>query len=195
MDALDAMARMLRVLSQPNLQFKPSPVYRNPMERLYRDILRLAGLDAVLATLEEDIFERTDLRVRMQELGRRHGARVQVKDTAEPARVLAAEENYINPEEFVFLTPYSVASYFQVDREKRITMAREIQFRLNRALDRARRTGVSPATLVASDTVKQIATFTVADAIRSTHALRKRESKVGTVMNASQLRRRLKAPR
>lgn len=78
-------------------------------ERLIVDILNNGALRARLAPLYEDFLEKTDLRVRAEGLQRQRGARVQVTMADHERRASAKREEIRAPEEFVHLSPWTMA--------------------------------------------------------------------------------------
>jgi hypothetical protein len=80
-------------------------------EHLVLDILNEDDLHARVAPLLEDFFEKTDLRVSYPELKRRRGARVQVTSIVEPEGHESKLQAIRMAEEFVFLSPLSLADF------------------------------------------------------------------------------------
>lgn len=80
-------------------------------ERLILDILNEDDRHAHVAPLAEDFLEKTDLRVKYPGLKRRRGARVQVTSIVAPERHKTKLEAIRLAEEFVFLSPLSLAQF------------------------------------------------------------------------------------
>ncbi|MFN3652162.1 MAG: hypothetical protein ACK47B_21505 [Armatimonadota bacterium] len=78
-------------------------------ERLMTEILDCPPWKARQASLAEDFLEKTDLRVSHPELGRPRGARVQVALTGSRARSESKREQIRAAEEFVHLSPRTLA--------------------------------------------------------------------------------------
>jgi hypothetical protein len=92
------------------LKIVPS-IRERRFEHLILDIVNEEHLHARRATLVEDFLEKTDLRVKYAELARRHGARVQVTSTTAPEHHEAKLQAIRLVDEFVFLSPLSLARY------------------------------------------------------------------------------------
>jgi hypothetical protein len=75
------------------------------------DILNEEDHHARRARLFEDFLEKTDLRVSYPELVRKHGARVQVTSIIEPEQHKTKRQAIKLAEEFVFLSPLSLAEF------------------------------------------------------------------------------------
>ena len=80
-------------------------------EHLILDILNEEDRHARVAPLVEDFLEKTDLRVKYPELKRRRGARVQVTSIIAPEHHETKLQAIKLAEEFVFLSPLSLAEY------------------------------------------------------------------------------------
>ena len=80
-------------------------------EHLILDILNEDDRHATEAPLVEDFLEKTDLRVKYPELKRRRGGRVQVTSIVAPALHKTKLETIKLAEEFVFLSPLSLAEF------------------------------------------------------------------------------------
>gem|GEM_PF-6002717 len=78
------------------------------LERLVLDVLNEHAPIARHAPLDEDVLEKTDLRVRYPDLDRKRGARVQVtlRTHAEPFEAKASKVRH--REEIVFVSPYTL---------------------------------------------------------------------------------------
>lgn len=81
-------------------------------EQLLCDILNEHYPCARQAPLYEDFFEKTDLRLHVRGLSRRRGARAQVTRTTEPAAHAQKLAQIHNLEEFVILSPLTLARAF-----------------------------------------------------------------------------------
>jgi hypothetical protein len=92
------------------LRIVPYPEERR-FEHLILDTLNEEDRHAVVARLVEDFFEKTDLRVKYPRLERRHGARVQVTSTVTPQFHETKLQAIKLVEEFVFLSPLSLAEF------------------------------------------------------------------------------------
>ncbi|MBI1212977.1 MAG: hypothetical protein GC190_16060 [Alphaproteobacteria bacterium] len=92
------------------LKIVPYPVDRR-FEHLMLDVLNEEGRHARVAPIVEDFLEKTDLRVRYAGLQRKLGSRVQVTSVAEPELHKAKLGAIKLAEEFVFLSPLSLAEY------------------------------------------------------------------------------------
>lgn len=80
-------------------------------EHLILDILNEDARRAFLAPLLEDFLEKTDLRVKYPELKRRRGGRVQITSVILPEHHKAKLDAIRLAEEFVFLSPLSIAQF------------------------------------------------------------------------------------
>ena len=80
-------------------------------EHLMLDILNEDNRHAKVAPLVEDFFEKTDLRVKYPGLKRRNGGRVQVTSIVAPELHKTKLEAIRLAEEFVFLSPLSLAEF------------------------------------------------------------------------------------
>jgi hypothetical protein len=92
------------------LKIAPYPSDRR-FEHLMLDILNEDDRHVNVAPLLEDFLEKTDLRVKYPWLKRRRGARVQVTSIVAPELHKAKREGIKLAEEFVFLSPLSLAEY------------------------------------------------------------------------------------
>jgi S1 RNA binding domain len=92
------------------LRIVPYPRDRR-FEHLILDILNEEDRHARVAPLVEDFREKTDLRVKYPGLKRRRGARVQVTSMVEPELHKTKLEAIKLAEEFVFLSPLSLAEF------------------------------------------------------------------------------------
>lgn len=95
-----------------DLKIVPYPEERR-FEHLMLDILNEESLRARIAPLIEDFHEKTDLRVKYPQVARRNGARVQVTSIIAPELHSAKLESIRLAEEFVFLSPLSLAEFVQ----------------------------------------------------------------------------------
>ena len=82
-------------------------------EHLIADVLNEDGFRATHAPLYEDLFEWTDLRVRYPDLGRKHGARVQVKLIGEEAMHAQKLEQCKDLDGYVVISPVQLASHVE----------------------------------------------------------------------------------
>ena len=80
-------------------------------EHLILDILNEEDRYARVAPLVEDFLEKTDLRVKHPELKRRRGARIQVTSVVAPDEHKTKIQAIKLAEEFVFLSPLSLAEF------------------------------------------------------------------------------------
>lgn len=78
-------------------------------EQLVLDVLDEERRTARHATLDEDLFEKTDLRVRVPGLDRKRGARVQVTLVTEPARLGRKLGKVAHRDEVVVVSPHTLA--------------------------------------------------------------------------------------
>jgi len=78
-------------------------------ENLMIDILNEERRTAFRAPIDEDLLEKTDLRVRLPGLNRKRGARVQVTQTTDPLRYQEKLSRIKLLREFVILSPVSLA--------------------------------------------------------------------------------------
>ena len=92
------------------LRIVPQPGDRR-CEQLVIDILNEDERHANLAPLVEDFLEKTDLRVKYPGLSRRRGGRVQVTSIVAPELHKTKRETIKLAEEFVFLSPRSLAEF------------------------------------------------------------------------------------
>jgi hypothetical protein len=92
------------------LRIVPHPSDRR-FEHLILDILNEDVRHAYVALLVEDFLEKTDLRVKYPELKRRRGGRVQVTSIVAPELHKTKLEAIKLAEEFVFLSPLSLAEF------------------------------------------------------------------------------------
>lgn len=82
-------------------------------ERLIADILNEEEFCATRASLGEDLFEWTDLRVKYPGLPRKYGARVQVKLIGDECLESQQTAHRRNQEIYVILTPVRLAQYIE----------------------------------------------------------------------------------
>jgi hypothetical protein len=102
-----ALKRELRIVSYPR---------QKRFEHLMLDILNEEQHHARVAPLFEDFLEKTDLRVQYPELKRRQGARVQVTSITAPEQHDTKLRAIKLAEEFVFLSPLTLAEYAALPR-------------------------------------------------------------------------------
>src|SRR5262249_35937799 len=98
-----------KILKQ-DLKIVPHPGDRR-FEHLILDILNEDHRCARVAPLVEDFLEKTDIRVKYPGLERRRGSRVQVTSIIAPELHKAKLEGIRLAEEFVFLSPLSLAEF------------------------------------------------------------------------------------
>lgn len=84
-------------------------------EHLILDILNEDDRHANVAPLIEDFLEKTDLRVKYAGLNRKRGARVQVTSIVAPELHKTKLESIKLAEEFVFLSPLSLAEFVEFE--------------------------------------------------------------------------------
>ena len=100
----------------PELRIVPHP-REKCFEHLILDILNEDERHATVAPLVEDFLEKTDLRVRYPGLKRRRGGRVQVTSIIAPELHQTKLETIKLAEEFVFLSPLSLAEFVNILRQ------------------------------------------------------------------------------
>ena len=101
------LSRMSQLTPQPCWEFDHRGAQ---FERLLLDVLNESGRVARHASLAEDILERTDLRLTVQSMKRREGARVQVSLASDLTSQRAKLDEMYLPDEFVLLTPLTLAT-------------------------------------------------------------------------------------
>jgi hypothetical protein len=159
-------------------------------EQLLIDVLNEHDYRARHAPLQEDLLEKTDLRVHLPTVRRRRGARVQVTTTIDPLfyqNKLAAIDRL---EEIVVLSPASIAQFVnETGREWQNSLlpgsktallkdqAVEIRDSLLAALKHPHNSPLGPLINVPEDLRKLIRDYIEVEATRSTNALRDREVK------------------
>jgi hypothetical protein len=183
------------------LRIVPHPKERC-FEHLMLDILNEEDHYARVAPVFEDFLEKTDLRVKYPELKRRRGARVQVTSIIEPQRHETKLQAIKLAEEFVFLSPLSLAEFvaslqsrtliteisgaspFELDRlwdclEAKPADVPELASELKRimfcALTGIHDSPLGPMVRVPAPIRQLIRAFVKREAIASTTRLRKRE--------------------
>lgn len=107
--ALNFLSRM----QPPSKRQKIPPLVPDPIgasfEQLVLDLLNEEELVAHHASVEEDLYEKTDLRVKLPELQRRRGARVQVTLMSEPAKLEEKLRRIRWVRELVVVSPLTLA--------------------------------------------------------------------------------------
>jgi hypothetical protein len=106
------------------LRIVPFPDERR-FERLMLDILNEDECRASSARLAEDFHEKTDFRVKYPELQRRNGARVQVTLIADAERHESKMQLIKRIDEFVFLSPLSLAEFVHTLSVRETTEAKQ----------------------------------------------------------------------
>ena len=190
-----------------NVKIVPNPSEKR-FEHLILDILNEHERHAVAATLLEDFFEKTDIRVKYAGVKRRRGSRVQVTSTIAPEFHKAKLQAIKMPDEFVFLSPLSLAEFvdylqggnlddlppglpiFQLASlwdclDKKPSDVPQLAYELKRILCRAL-TGtfnspLGPMALVPLPVRQLIRFFAETRAIASTESLREREKRMRCV--------------
>ncbi len=107
---LDQVARRLRDASGTANVLAEST--GRDFEHLMVDILNENHYVARWAPLTEDVFEKTDLRVRYPDIGRTRGSRVQVTATSRETDHTIKEAGILLRSELVLLSPISLAVFF-----------------------------------------------------------------------------------
>jgi len=103
---IEAWLARRRLHTEPRIV--PDPRGRR-FEQLMIDILNEERYSARRASLVEDFLEKTDLRVHVDGLDRRKGARVQVTQTTHPGQLEKKLSRIRRVREFVILTPRTLA--------------------------------------------------------------------------------------
>jgi hypothetical protein len=169
-------------------------------EQLLIDILNEHGLKARHAPLVEDLLEKTDVRVHLESVHRRRGARVQVTAASDPLAYQSKLAMINRLEEIIILSPASIAR-FASDTGKEVgvsTSHRSATALLNEqaiairdslfaALNRRQKSPLGPLASVPNDLRTVIREFIELEAIRSTDALREREVRKGKIRTWSGL--------
>jgi hypothetical protein len=169
-------------------------------EHLMLDILNENQQVAQTARLYEDFMEKTDIRVRVPQLQRRHGARVQVTQISRPQLHIRKLSTIHKVEELVILSPLSLAkeaveSKYPLPfldecsacRPESIPIAAEaIKAVLLGAIENATKHPLGPMAAVPQELRCLIRDFVNAEAHRSTEELRRREEQARTRVVAPQ---------
>ncbi|MDX2065222.1 MAG: hypothetical protein SFX74_05715 [Fimbriimonadaceae bacterium] len=197
--SLAAFTRFLRThrTEESALRFPPPAIFRHDFELLVLDILLLEGVSARFSPPEEDLFEKTDLRVSFPDLERRRGARVQVKFSSHPGTLSTTIAEYAVPNEYVFVSPITLALAKRKDLHDKpgqiLTEAKRLQAQFREAMERAKLNGDRPATHVPDSTRRLIAEFVRDEAFRSTEAVRAREATMGRVGHSERVRKSVRS--
>jgi len=169
-------------------------------EHLMLDILNENQQVAHKARLYEDFMAKTDIRVRVPRLQRRHGARVQVTQISRPQLHVRKLSTIHKVEELVILSPLSLAQEAveskyplpfldecSAGRPDSIPVAAEaIKAVLLGAIENATKHPLGPMAAVAPELRSLIRDFVNAEAHRSTGELRRREEQIRTRVVAPQ---------
>jgi hypothetical protein len=169
-------------------------------EHLMLDILNENQQVAQKARLYEDFMEKTDIRIRVPRLQRRHGARVQVMQISLPQLHVRKLSTIHKAEELVILSPLSlaqeaVASKYPLPfldecsagRPDSVPIAAEaIKAVLLGAIEDATKHPFGPMAAVPPELRRLIRDFVNAEAHRSTGELRRREEQTRTRVVAPQ---------
>jgi hypothetical protein len=161
-------------------------------EQLFIDVLNEHACKARHAPLLEDLLEKTDLRVHVQGVHRKRGARVQVTATIDPLLYQSKLATIDRLEEIVVLSPASIARFVK-DTGKELVpstihdsgtallkeQAIKIRKSLFAALERRHKSPLGPFVSVPEDLRTVIREFIDLEAARSTDALRDREVQKG----------------
>lgn len=171
-----------------------APAEGRRFEQLVTDILNEHYPCARHAPLYEDFFEKTDLRLHVRGLVRRRGARAQVTRIADAAQHAAKLEQINNREEFVIISPPSlaqalrsaddyglsredVALFWQLFPEQPTTdaeLAHAIRDLLLQAIARPTAGPRGPMTAVPEPLRLLVQSFAARDAARATERMRAR---------------------
>jgi hypothetical protein len=165
------------------------------------DILNEEGFATSRAPLDEDLREKTDLRVHLHGLNRRRGARVQVTQTTDPILYHEKLSRIKLLREFVILSPTSLAEtliqdgiigteahalipakelnrlwgYFQGPPKSVADCASKIKTTLLKALEKATEHPLGPMASVPPPLRALIRNYVMNEAFRTTGLLRERE--------------------
>lgn len=179
------------------LRIVPYPTEQR-LEHLMLDILNEDGRHASMAPLHEDFLEKTDLRVKYAGLERKRGGRVQVTSIIDPILHKSKLERIKLAEEFVFLSPLSLAQFVDALQRASIVgapsfalaslwecleakpadvpeLASELKRTMFRALTRTPNSPLGPMVEVPQPIRQLIRLFVETHAIASTSKLRERE--------------------
>lgn len=102
---------------KPELRIIPYPENKR-FEHLILDILNEEARHARIAPLDEDFLEKTDIRVTYPALERKRGGRLQVTSITEPELHKTKVERIRRVEEYIFLSPLSLAQFVDALRGK-----------------------------------------------------------------------------
>jgi hypothetical protein len=193
--SLAAFTRFLRThrAEEAALRFAPSAIFRHDFELLVLDILLLQSVSARFSPPEEDLFEKTDLRVSFPGLERRRGARVQVKFSSHPGTLSTTIADYAVPNEYVFVSPITLALAKRKDlrdkAEQILAEAKRIQAQFREAMEQAKSSGARPGSHVPECTRRLVAEYVREEAFHSTEAVRAREATMGRVGHSERVRK------
>ncbi len=192
-----SLVHMLRSLEQIEPHFRRSR-YENPhilpprrtsdFEQLLIDVLNEHYCKARHAPFIEDVLEKTDIRVQVQGVHRRRGARVQITTTTDPLFYQNKLANINRLEEIVVLSPASIARFVSETGKELGAFkghgsgtklleerADAIRRTLIVALEPRHESPLGPLVSVPEDLRAVIREFMELEAARSTDALRDRE--------------------
>lgn len=208
--SVNHLVQMLRGLELVESYFRRRH-YENPhivpprgaadFEQLSIDVLNEHHRNARHAPLVEDLLEKTDLRVHVEGVHRKRGARVQVTTTIDPLLYQSKLATIDRLEEIIVLSPVSIASFVhETGRDLGLSahasgtallkeQAIEIRDRLFAALDHRHRRPLGPLVSVPDTLREVIREFIELEAARSTDALRDRECHQGTLRRPPRRRR------
>lgn len=207
-DLADLGKVLPRVLQAEPGRFPPLVAPRSGLafEQLIVDILNEPSEHASLATLSEDYSQKTDLRVRYNDLERKRGARVQVTLAATQESYQKKVADIRRADQFVILSPWSLAcsvpqlmsgqagcqpvpfapeliqrfwSCIQGQPADAESLARALQQILRQAIETPIRDPRGPLACVPEPLREFIRTWVREEAIRSTLALREWELNYG----------------
>jgi hypothetical protein len=174
--------------------------------RIIHDVLNEHEHIAHIATLIEDVMERTDLRLRYQKLNRKRGARVQISYAGKAEHHFSKLAKIHLGEEYVFLSPYGLAhtilhessSQFlssinwnefwcncsqQTNDDEELAMM--IKRNFDHAMSRATDHPMGPMGILRPELKQVIRAVAEHDAFLATVQLRRRERKLGQFLPSS----------
>jgi hypothetical protein len=163
-------------------------------EQLLIDVLNEHGRKAHHAPLVEDLLEKTDLRVHIESVHRKRGARVQVTAATDPLAYQSKLAAINRLEEIIILSPASIAR-FASDTGKELGVSTShfsatvllseqaiaIRDTLFAALNCRHKSPLGPLASVPNELRSVIHEFIDQEAVRSTDALRAREGRKGKI--------------
>lgn len=186
------LERFQRGRGRPDVQIVPPPEDRR-FEHILLDILNEDARRATLAPVMEDFLEKTDFRVKYPDLERRRGARVQATSIISSKRHHEKREAISRTEEYVFLSPLSLAEFAKASPEHAKSLAEcleteisfvegvayEIRHILNEAIDKPAVSPLGPLARVPKQLRALVRAYVETMAMDTTARLRNREAEHG----------------